>query len=121
MTDHLHEVLDTLDNDQEAMLGRLFEFLRIPSVSTDPAYKEHCQKAADWCVEALKNVGFADARTVETTGHPMVVAHDRRSIPKVCRTSSSMSITTCNRRTQSICGSHHPSSLASRLIRRTVT
>jgi acetylornithine deacetylase/succinyl-diaminopimelate desuccinylase-like protein len=81
MSDSLPEVLKLLDKSHHAALGRLFEFLRIPSVSTDPAYMEPCRKAAEWCVQELKDIGFASARTVETSGHPIVVAHDRNSVP----------------------------------------
>lgn len=81
MSDPLPEVLKLLDKSHHAALGRLFEFLRIPSVSTDPAYMEPCRKAAEWCVQELKDIGFASARTVETSGHPIVVAHDRNSVP----------------------------------------
>ena len=79
MTEKLNQVLTTLDETSEAALARLFELLRIESVSTDPAYKESCRAAADWCAEELRDIGF-DARVVPTTGHAMVVAHDR---PKV--------------------------------------
>jgi acetylornithine deacetylase/succinyl-diaminopimelate desuccinylase-like protein len=76
MRAHLPKVLKTLDETHDAALQRLFELIRIPSVSTDPAYKAHCQKAAEWCVRQLREIGF-DARTVPTAGHPMVVAHDK--------------------------------------------
>jgi acetylornithine deacetylase/succinyl-diaminopimelate desuccinylase-like protein len=82
MTDRLPEVLKTLDKGREAALDRLFEFLRIPSISTDPAYKADCQKAAEWCRAELAAIGFAEAKVVPAIGHPMVVAHDRKSIPK---------------------------------------
>lgn len=77
MTTALDTVLDTLGQSKDAGLERLFELLRIDSVSTDPAYKGSCQKAAQWCVAQLKDIGFAEAKVVPTSGHPMVVAHDR--------------------------------------------
>ena len=82
MTDPLPKVLATLDAGQDAALARLFDFLRIPSISTDPAYKSHCQTAAEWCARELRAVGFVEAKVVPTTGHPMVVAKDRKSRPK---------------------------------------
>jgi acetylornithine deacetylase/succinyl-diaminopimelate desuccinylase-like protein len=76
MPAHLPKVLKTLDETHDAALARLFELIRIPSVSTDPAHKAHCRNAAEWCVRQLREIGF-DARTVPTAGHPMVVAHDK--------------------------------------------
>jgi len=49
----LNQVLKKLDATQDQALERLFELIRIPSVSTDPGYKQHCRKAADWCVRQL--------------------------------------------------------------------
>ena len=72
----LNQVLKKLYATQDQALARLFELIRIPSVSTDPEYKQHCRKAADWCANELKDIGF-DAKVVPTTGHPMVVGHDR--------------------------------------------
>lgn len=70
----LDTVLDRIDNDLDAALDRLFTLLRIPSISTDPAYKAECQKAADWLVNDLKGLGVA-AEARPTSGHPMVVGH----------------------------------------------
>jgi acetylornithine deacetylase/succinyl-diaminopimelate desuccinylase-like protein len=48
MSSQLPQVLKARRNQDQA-LERLFELIRIPSVSTDPAYKPHCRKAAEWC------------------------------------------------------------------------
>jgi acetylornithine deacetylase/succinyl-diaminopimelate desuccinylase-like protein len=72
MSAQLAQVLKSLDESREQALERLFELIRIPSVSTDPAYKGNCRQAAEWCTRQLKDIGF-EARVVPTTGHPMVV------------------------------------------------
>jgi acetylornithine deacetylase/succinyl-diaminopimelate desuccinylase-like protein len=77
----LPEVLDTIDRNHQIALERLFELLRIDSVSTDPAYKERCRAAAEWCAGQLREIGF-DASVRPTTGHPMVVGRDRPKVPK---------------------------------------
>ena len=77
----LNKVLDVLSQSKDAGIERLFDLLRIESVSTDPAYKAQCQQAAEWCAGTLKDIGFAEAKVVQTTGHPMVVAHDRTHRP----------------------------------------
>jgi len=70
----LSPVLERLDADLDKSLARLFDFVRIKSISTDPAYADECRKAAEWLVADLKTIGFA-ASVRETPGHPMVVAH----------------------------------------------
>ncbi|MEZ5676660.1 MAG: M20/M25/M40 family metallo-hydrolase [Thalassovita sp.] len=70
----LDTVLSRIDEDLPQALDRLMELLRIPSVSTDPAYKDDCQTAADWLVADLQSLGVA-AEKRATPGHPMVVGH----------------------------------------------
>ena len=77
----LNSVLESLARSKPQGLERLFELLRIDSVSTDPAYKQSCLRAAEWCARTLKDIGFAEAKVVPTSGHPMVVAHDRTTRP----------------------------------------
>lgn len=67
-------VLARIDADLEASLDRLLDLLRIPSISTDPAYKADCARAADWLISDIESLGFA-ASARQTPGHPMVVAH----------------------------------------------
>lgn len=73
MTD-LTPVLDRADKNLDKSLERLFELVRIPSISTDPSYKADCRRAAEWLVSALTELGFT-ASVRDTPGHPMVVAH----------------------------------------------
>ncbi|SFS13239.1 M20/M25/M40 family metallo-hydrolase [Yoonia litorea] len=70
----LDPVLARVDENLDEALDRLLALLRIPSISTDPAYKGDCDKAADWLVADLQSIGF-DASKRPTPGHPMVVAH----------------------------------------------
>lgn len=72
----LAPVLDQIDADLPAALDRLMALLRIPSISTDPAYKADCAKAAAWLASDLRALGF-EADTHATPGHPMVVGHAR--------------------------------------------
>ncbi|XWN30675.1 MAG: M20/M25/M40 family metallo-hydrolase [Devosia sp.] len=65
-------ILDRIDEDLDASLDRLFALLRIPSISTDPAYHEDCQRAAKWLADDLEALGF-EASVRPTPGKPMVV------------------------------------------------
>ncbi len=67
-------VLERLDQDHDAAVGRLCDLLRIPSVSTDPAHDADTRRAAEWLVQDLSSIGF-DASARATAGHPMVVGH----------------------------------------------
>lgn len=68
----LTDVLTRIDTDLDAALDRLMALLRIPSISTDPAFKTDCDRAADWLVEDLRSLG-ADVAKHATPGHPMVM------------------------------------------------
>ena len=70
----LDAVLARIDQTLPEALDRLMELLRIPSISTDPAFRADCARAADWLVEDLRTLGF-DATCRPTPGHPMVVGH----------------------------------------------
>lgn len=70
----LDAVLARIDADLPAATDRLIELLRIPSISTDPAYAADCDRAADWLAAELSALGL-DASKRPTPKHPMVVAH----------------------------------------------
>ena len=70
----LDTVLTKIDETLPEALERLFALLRIPSISTDPAYKDDCARAAHWLAGDLTELGFT-ASVRPTQGHPMVVGH----------------------------------------------
>jgi len=81
MSAHLPAVLDRIDSDLDASLERLFEFVRIPSISTDPKWKAECARAADWLAADLASLGF-QASVRPTPGHPIVVGHAKTDAGK---------------------------------------
>src|SRR3954452_23783271 len=72
----LDQVLARIDADLDSSLARLFQWLKIPSISTDPAYKDDCRKAGQWLVDDLKGLGV-ETSLRETKGHPVVLGHAR--------------------------------------------
>lgn len=77
----LDAVLTRIDAGFPASLDRLLDLLRIPSISTDPAYRAECRRAAEWLAGELAAIGF-DAAVRDTPGHPMVVAHWTKAGPE---------------------------------------
>lgn len=50
-----------------------FEFLSIPSISSEPSYKEEVRKCAHFVENRIKKLGF-DTEFWETDGHPIIFA-----------------------------------------------
>ena len=74
----VEKVLEAVDRGLDRSVERLFDLLRIASVSTDSAHREECRAAARWCADTLVGIGFA-ASVRDTPGHPMVVGHAGRN------------------------------------------
>jgi acetylornithine deacetylase/succinyl-diaminopimelate desuccinylase-like protein len=75
-------VLNRLSVNEPASIRRWMDWLRIPSISTDPAYKAQTAQAAQWCADQFKELGFT-VKIVQTgtigadgkgSGHPVVLA-----------------------------------------------
>ena len=69
----LQQALQIADEDKQASLERLLTLLRIPSISTDIAYKPECIKTADLLVQMLDEIGFK-AERIDSQGMPFVFA-----------------------------------------------
>jgi acetylornithine deacetylase/succinyl-diaminopimelate desuccinylase-like protein len=70
----LDAVLAHIDADLDMSLERLFRLLRIPSISTDPAFAADVARAAECVAEDVRSIGF-EAAIHKTPGHPVVVGH----------------------------------------------
>lgn len=53
-------------------VSELEEFLRIPSISTDPEHAEDVRRAAKWVAGHLIELGVQRVEVMETPGHPIV-------------------------------------------------
>ncbi len=65
------DVLGRVEQEKERYLEELKEFIRIPSISTDPAYKADVRRCAEWLLGKMKEAGIA-AELIETKGHPIL-------------------------------------------------
>jgi acetylornithine deacetylase/succinyl-diaminopimelate desuccinylase-like protein len=57
---------------QSTWLQELFEYLRIPSISTFTDYDEHTQRAAAWTADQLRKIGISKVEIYQTPRHPIV-------------------------------------------------
>lgn len=65
-------VSDYIDANKERFKEELFEFLRIPSISTDSNYKDDVKEAANFLVSKLKSLDLDRVELFETDGNPIV-------------------------------------------------
>ena len=71
--------LDTfLEQNDSRILGELFEFLRIPSVSARSEHNGDTARAADWLKQSLEKIGMT-ATIHATAGHPIVLGEWRHA------------------------------------------
>ena len=67
-------VIDYIENNHNRYLEELKEFLRIPSVSTDPTKDQDVRKAAEFVKGQLTKAGMAKVESFSTEGYPIVYA-----------------------------------------------
>jgi len=63
---------------RDDQLSRLNEFLAIPSISTLPAHRDDCRRAASWLMEQFRTLGCPVVQLMEGEGHPVVWAESPR-------------------------------------------
>ncbi len=76
----LEQVFKVLECSRQARLDRLFEYLRIDSVSTDPSYEPSIKAAAEHTADLLR-AGGLEAEVLPTDSHPCVLATTPDDMP----------------------------------------
>ncbi|MFD3276454.1 dipeptidase [Aquirufa echingensis] len=61
-----------IDANRDRFLAELLDFLRIPSISADPAYAGSVRQTAEWVADNLRKAGADHVRLEETAGFPIV-------------------------------------------------
>jgi acetylornithine deacetylase/succinyl-diaminopimelate desuccinylase-like protein len=59
-------------------VSELKEFLRFPSVSSQPEHAEDLKNCAHWLGDHLRRIGLERVRVIPTRGHPIVYATSRQ-------------------------------------------
>ncbi len=73
----LQEAFKFIDDRREQSIAGLVQFLRIPSVSAQPAHAGDVARCADWLAERFRELGLW-AKVEPTPGHPVVMAGTER-------------------------------------------
>lgn len=68
----MSNLLAYIENNQSAHLEELKDFLRIPSISTDPERKGDVLRCAEWVQNSMKSIGLENIQIFPTEGHPVV-------------------------------------------------
>jgi acetylornithine deacetylase/succinyl-diaminopimelate desuccinylase-like protein len=70
----MQEIRTYLEANKDRFLNELLEFLKIPSISADSAYKKDVERTADWLVEKFGHLDMDRVEKCPTNGHPIVYA-----------------------------------------------
>jgi acetylornithine deacetylase/succinyl-diaminopimelate desuccinylase-like protein len=68
----MKEVQSYIEKNKDRFRDELVEFLKIPSISADPAYNDETLRAAEFVRDQLLDAGADSAKVEPTQGHPIV-------------------------------------------------
>ncbi len=68
----MQEIKKYVADNKQRFLDELFDLLRFPSVSADPAYKNEVLKTADFVAQKLRDAGADNVEVCPTAGYPIV-------------------------------------------------
>jgi acetylornithine deacetylase/succinyl-diaminopimelate desuccinylase-like protein len=68
----MQAIEEFIAKNQERFLAELFQFLRIPSISTLPEHKGDVARAAEFVAASLRSAGVENVEVIRTARHPLV-------------------------------------------------
>jgi len=71
MSQTSRDVLDRIDREKQSYLEELKELLRIPSISTDPDYRDKVLEAATFLEQRMQDAGL-ETEQIDAGGYPLV-------------------------------------------------
>lgn len=82
----MSSVVKYIETNHAKHIEELKDFLRIPSISTDPERKADVLKCAEWVAAHAREIGLENVQIFPTKGHPVVYAehlHAGKDAPTV--------------------------------------
>ena len=76
----LEDAVAYLHEHRERHMEELFRFLRIPSISLDPAGADQLQEAADYSAQMLRDAGLQRVEVLQTQGAPLVYGEWKQAV-----------------------------------------
>lgn len=61
-----------MSDERQKILDELKQFLRIPSISTDPEHKGDVRRGAEFVRDMIRDCGIGTAEVIDGQGHPLV-------------------------------------------------
>ena len=65
-------ISEYIDKNKNNYINELKDFLKIPSISTDPEYNKDISRCAEFVKNKLKDAGLNNVKVIKTKGHPLV-------------------------------------------------
>ena len=66
------DALELVEREKGRFLAELEDYLRIPSISTDPEYAPEVERCAEYLMARMREAGLSTVERIDAGGHPLV-------------------------------------------------
>ena len=82
MEKNRQSAIEYLRNNREDLIEQLGNFIRIPSISTEPEHREDVGRAAEWLARQLRALDLREVEVFPTAGAPVIYGSTRSDDPE---------------------------------------